>query len=135
VSIGDAAARDADSMRNIRIAAASAIGENPDLGDAITVTTQGPAAAGQAGDYGVTAAYAQTRTAKAVTPPQPSPFPWTAFWISAGVAVAVGAAAAFAQVRRSGRQPRRLSDAERREFADRFQALLEGGEGDAADPL
>lgn len=134
VSIGDAAARDADSMRNIRIAAASAIGENPDLGDEISVTTQGPA--GQAGDYGVTAAYVGTRTAKAVTaPPQPSPFPWTAFWISAAVAVAIGAGAALAQIRRSGRQPRRLSEAERQAFADRFQALLEGGEGDAADPL
>lgn len=132
VSIGDAAARDADSMRNIRIAAASAIGENPDLGDEISVTTQGPAGH----DYDVTAAYVGTRTAKAVTaPPQPSPFPWTAFWISAAVAVAVGAGAALAQIRRSGRQPRQLSEAERQAFADRFQVLLEGGEGDAADPL
>ncbi len=136
VSIGDAAARDADSMRNIRIAAASAIGENPDLGDQISVTTQGPAAPAAGGDYGVAAAYTTTQAAKAVAaPPQPSPFPWPAFWISAAVAVAVGAGAALAQIRRGGRQPRRLSEAERREFANRFQALLDGGEDNAADPL
>ena len=136
VSVGDAAARDADSMRNIRIAAASAISENPDLGDQISVTTQGPAAPAAAGDYGVTAAYTSGHTARTVVAPsQPSPFPWPAFWISAAVAVAIGGVAAFAQIRRGGRQPRKLTEAERREFASRFQALLEEGEGDAAGPL
>lgn len=136
VSIGDATARDSDTMRNIRVAAAAAIGENPDLGDQISVTTQGPEATASAGDYGAAPAYTtQTHAAKAAVPAQPSKFPWPAFWISMAAAVVVGVGATYVQIRRAGRQPRRLTDAERQDFADRFRVLLESGESDAADPL
>jgi flagellar M-ring protein FliF len=135
VSIGDAAARDADTQRNIRVATAAAIGENPDLGDQISVTTQGPAAPAPVGDYGVNTVDATAHAARNSVPAEPSKFPWPAFWISMAVAIAVGAGAAYVQIRRSGRQPRKLTEAERQDFADRFRVLLEGGEGDAADPL
>ncbi len=135
VSIGDATARDADTMRNIRIAVAAAIAENPDLGDQISVTTQGPAAAAPAGGYGLTSAATVDMHARATGPLPPSKFPWPAFWISMAAAIAVGGAAAYVQIRRAGRQPRKLTEAERQDFADRFRVLLEGGESDAADPL
>jgi len=135
VSVGDATARDADTMRNIRVAAAAAIGENPDLGDQISVTTQGPEGSVAAGGYGAAPATVVETHSAGSLPVKPSKFPWPAFWISMAAAIAVGAGAAYVQIRRAGRQPRRLTDAERRDFADRFRALLESGEGDAADPL
>ena len=139
VSIGDSTAGDAETMHNIRVAAASAISENPALGDEIAVTPEAVAIpetsgadVGPASDPAVNHALAK---AFPVAQGQPANFPWLAFSIVLAVVMVIGAGAAFAQMRRTARQPRKLSDAERREFVSRFQALLERGEGDAADRL
>jgi len=135
VVIGDSVADDAEATRNIRLAAGSAISENPALGDDISVAPQGAPAA-EAGDG---AAYAAgVRPSAKVSQPlaeSSSPFPWTAFWAAMTVVAVIAGCAAILQMRRKDRQPRKLSDAERREFVSRFQTLLEHGERDAADRL
>src|SRR6185312_16384210 len=106
---------------------------DPALGDDISVTAQdAPATASDAGAAlpGVTAGIARSPRIATV---QPSAFPWPALWIALALIAAGGGIAAVTRLRRTERQPRRLSEAERREFVSRFQALLERGEGNVAD--
>lgn len=124
VTVGDAAAEDAETARNVRVAAASAISEDPALGDDISVTAQA------APDS--SAAHVAAKPSRSVVGQTPA-FPWSALWIALALAAAIGGIAAVTQLRRMERQPRRLSEAERREFVSRFQALLERGESDVAD--
>jgi flagellar M-ring protein FliF len=137
VEIGDATARDNETTRNIRTAAGSAISENPSLGDEISVTSQVMATQGRGNDYGVVGndtatAYKVSKTGPALPDPF-SKFPWPVLWIIIAVAIAIGGGSAVARMRRTDREPRQLTDAERRAFVSRFHALLEQGEGDASD--
>lgn len=139
VTIGDATAGDTQTMHNVRVAAASAISENPALGDEITVTSQGATAA--PADGADTLANLSPRDGHSgvksvhVQPGQPAAFPWTAFLAAMTVIIVLAGCAAVLQMRRKDRSPRKLSEAERREFANRFRTLLEHGDGDVADRL
>lgn len=141
VRVVSAAVSDREAQQNIRVATAAAIGANPALGDEIYVSaseTAMPSTGAAVGDarstQSVAASGARTRVDS-----KSAEFPWPAFWYGVLGIAAIGFLFALAQVLRrafGGRQPvRRLSEAERRDFANRFQALLEQGEANAADRL
>ena len=134
VVIGDSADEDAETLRNVRTAAASAISENPALGDDVSVAPPGSAVPAPAGGYDapVTQARGVAKSMPAA-PDQAAAFPWAALAAFLAIVLLIGGIGAIAQMRRVQRQPRKLGEAERREFVSRFQALL--GERDAADPL
>lgn len=128
VDITTAAARDADARTNIRTAAEAAIMDDPALGDDVSVMT--PAAS----------PLDETAAQPASTPPAPADVPAPKLpggmtWIVAAAAALVGLILFGGRWLRRTPEPRRLSEAERHDFASRFQALLDQGEGDAVDGL
>ena len=141
VSIAGPAARDAEAQQNIRVAAAAAIDVTPELGDEIVVT----AAEGGLPDAraGMTSAETPGRVAatgaSATKASSSRDMPWTTFWSIVVVLALVGLTVTSLHVLRTLAQRRRtvrtLSEEERREFANRFQVLLERGDGNAADRL
>jgi len=134
VTISDSLAETAEVARNVRVAAASAISENTELGDDIALTSQAAPADAGAPPTDTSGTHVFAKSQQAVTG-QAAVFPWTAFWAAMAVVAVVGGIAAVTQLRRTQRAPRKLSESERREFVTRFQALLEQGEGDAGDRL
>ena len=130
VDVVGANARDKEAEQNIRVAVAAAIGANPALGDEISVISPDmviaePSVGNNAGNSIVASA------SQSATESQAAKFPWPAFWIVILVIAAIGMAFSGGQLLRVRRAPRKLTEAERRDFANRFQALLNGGEGDA----
>lgn len=140
VSIAGPAARDAEAQQNIRVAAAAAIDVTPELGDEIVVT------AAESGlpdaRTGMTSAETPGRvaaTGASATKTSSKDMPWTTFWSIVVVLALVGLTVTSLHVLRTLAQRRRtvrtLSEEERRDFANRFQVLLERGDGNAADRL
>lgn len=134
VSIAGPAARNAEAQQNIRVAAAAAIDIAPELGDEIVVTAaESGLAGGVPAESGrtvaATGAAAASTTSRNIFGPT--------FWGVVVVLVLAGLAFAALQVLRNRARPqvRTLTEEERREFAQRFQVLLERGEGNAVDRL
>jgi flagellar M-ring protein FliF len=138
VSIAGPAARDAEAQQNIRVAAAAAIDVAPELGDEIVVTA---AESGLGGDVttGLSAQASRTVAATGASAALPASknILGPTFWGIVVVLVLAGLVFVALQVlrNRTRRPVRTLTDEERREFANRFQVLLERGEGNAADRL
>lgn len=133
-------ASDKSTQQNIRVAVGAAIGVNPEMGDDIMVSAADPGPSDAESDEittttrhdasSVTDAHIR-KDAAAKVPSEPGT------WIALLAIVLMGAlfmASRFLrQIMNQARPPRRLSEAERREMADRFQTLLERGGDHAAD--
>lgn len=140
VNIAGAAARDAEAQHNIRVAASAAIEANPDLGDEILVSADD---AGMTGEFvagpqtQLPARNAATTAASTQTAAIAKDVPWLTFWGVVLIVAVAGLAFAVLQIVRNlvrvKRPVRSLTEEERRDFANRFQVLLEQGERNAAD--
>ena len=135
VDIVSAAAPNATVQQTLRAAVADAIGANPALGDTITVTSPEFVMAGAPEDAPVSSVPEETHgrpaassSTAAIVPYQIS---WGSFWIGVLLLSALGIAFSGSKLFKLSRPARKLTEAERRDFANRFQALLDRGEGDA----
>lgn len=134
VDIVSAAAPDAEVQKNIRTAVADAIGANPALGDAISITspdvvmTESSANGAENADTGDVQPVVPARPTAVSGAMSPKPF-----WIAIVVIAMIVILLIGTRLLRAVRPVRKLTEAERQDFANRFQALLERGEGDAAN--
>ena len=139
VNITGAAAQQVQAMQNIRVAVAATIGDDPDLGDDIIVTSPDVVEADPVDNPTAPAAGAGSQNSvvasasSAVVDTTTGKFPWLVFWIAVLVVAMLGLTFAGGQLLRANRPPRKLTDAERRDIANRFQAFLERGDGDEAN--
>lgn len=135
VDIVTPAASDAEAQKNIRVAAANAIMDDPALGDDVSVLPPNPAPPAVSGDVAPDAV-AQVTVASAQPVPtavSTSKLPGYMFWIAAILVALLGLVLYGGRLLRPNRTVRRLTEAERQDFASRFQVLLEQGERDAID--
>ena len=133
-------ASDQLTQQSIRVAVGAAIGVNPDLGDDIMVTAADPGPADAVSDETATttphdgSAVADTHIKKDAASKAPSgPGVWIAFLAIVLIAALFLASRFLRQIMNQTRPPRRLSEAERRDIADRFRTLLERGGDHATD--
>lgn len=125
IEIVTPAAGDAEAEKNIRTAAEAAIMENPSLGDDVSVLTPDPA------PLPAVEATVTTQAATAAPPVPASKLPGYVVWAGIVMVALIGLGLSGARWLRVNRAPRRLTEAERRQFAQRFQTLLEQAEGGA----
>lgn len=141
IKVFGAVASDQPTQQNIRVIVGTAIDVNPEMGDEIIVTADpGPAdeifdATTETTPHGAHVLKGATikRDAASTSKPLLGTGSWIVFLAIVLIATLFLAFRFLHQIMNIARPPRRLSEAERRDMADRFRVLLERGGDHAAD--